>query len=340
MIRQDDTLSILVSSVLGDEAGARMLDTIEIDPALRGDGKVASRAVVAMALNVALMHGLLARVPSGADYVANRVIAGRRIVFDHGALRTIRFADGATGALPAGEQAFTRILEPLGYRMAGLYPLDRLRMTGRAYTHDDLPETIPQFFVSELHVERFSAAFQATARQIFGSSRDPLTAEARLLLATLAAAGEAPLPTAVAGLPSLAAAFDRQHEMPAIEDYRLLLEESAEAAWIATEGNAFNHVTDRVENVEALAEQQRALGRPIKDKVEISSTGRVRQTAYRADPVERRFRTAVDGVVRMTVPGSFYEFISRDALPGSNTLDLTFDSGNAQGIFKMTAAAA
>ena len=66
----------------------------------------------------------------------------------------------------------------------------------------------------------------------------------------------------------------------------------------------------------------------------------MRQTAYRADPVERRFRTGADGVVRMSVPGSFYEFISRDALPGGNALDLTFDSGNAQGIFKMTAAAA
>ena len=340
MIPQDDTFSTLVKAVLGDEAGASMLDTIEIDPALRGNGKTASRAVVAMALNIVLMHGLLARVPTGAGYVANRVLAGRRILFDHGALRTVRFADSDTGALPPGGQAFARILGQLGYSMAGLYPLDRLRMTGRAYSHNDLPETIPQFFVSELHVERFSSAFQATARRVFDSSRDPLTAEARLLLATLAASQQAPLPMAIAGLPALAAAFDRQHEMPTIEDYRLLLEESAEAAWISTEGNAFNHVTDRVADVAALAEQQRALGRPIKDEVEVSSTGRVRQTAYKADLVERRFRTAADGIVRMLVPGSFYEFISRDPFPGGNALDLTFDSGNAQGIFKMTAAAA
>jgi hypothetical protein len=39
------------------------------------------------------------------------------------------------------------------------------------------------------------------------------------------------------------------------------------------------------------------------------------------------------------VPGSFYEFITRDRYndnAGNNKLDLRFDSSNAQGIFKMT----
>ncbi len=341
MIRQDDTLSKLVTATLGETAAAAMLDTLVIDPALGKTGETVSRATVAMALNVVLMHGLLARVPTGAAYVTNRVLAGRRIMFDHGALRTIRFAEGPTGALPAGEEAFTRILEPLGYRMAGFYPLGRLRMTGRAYAHFDLPEAVPQFFLSELHVEQFPPAFQAVAKRVFGTSHDPLTEGARALLAALVETGAAPVALAIAGLPSLVAAFDRQHEIPSVEDYRLLLDESAEAAWISTEGNAFNHVTDRVEDVEALAASQRALGRPMKDKVEVSTSGRVRQTAYKADPVERRFRTA-SGETTMTVPGSFYEFITRDRLPAPDhaRLDLTFDSGNAQGIFKMTAAAA
>jgi hypothetical protein len=38
------------------------------------------------------------------------------------------------------------------------------------------------------------------------------------------------------------------------------------------------------------------------------------------------------------VPRSFYEFISRDPFPDGSGLDLGFDAGNAQGIFKMTAA--
>ena len=152
MMRFDDTLSRLVIAVLGADAGMEILDTMTIDPALTGDGETVSRATMAMALNAVLMHGLLARVPTGAAYVADRRRAEHHITFDHGALRTVRFLEGPTGALPAGERAFTRILEPLGYRISGLYPLARLRMTGRAYTHADQPETIPQFFVSELHV--------------------------------------------------------------------------------------------------------------------------------------------------------------------------------------------
>ena len=85
--------------------------------------------------------------------------------------------------------------------------------------------------------------------------------------------------------------FDRQHGVFALEDYELLLAESAEMAWIATEGNAFNHATDRVGDVDAVAERQRQLGRPIKDKVEISASGRVRQTAFRAATVQREFLT-------------------------------------------------
>jgi hypothetical protein len=74
----------------------------------------------------------------------------------------------------------------------------------------------------------------------------------------------------------------------------------------------------------------------MKDKVELSRSGRVRQTAFRADMVEREFVTETGGTCLMTVPGSFYEFISRDVDPATGKLDLSFDSGNATGIFHMT----
>jgi hypothetical protein len=103
-----------------------------------------------------------------------------------------------------------------------------------------------------------------------------------------------------------------------------------------------------VADVDAVAERQRALGRPIKDKVEVSASGRVRQTAFRAASVQRDFITA-EGRVSRAVPGSFYEFITRDELGGpaaandsaaAGKLDLAFDAGNATGIFGMTAARA
>src|SRR5690606_34390782 len=115
----------------------------------------------------------------------------------------------------------------------------------------------------------------------------------------------------------------------------VLRAESAEMAWIATEGTTCNHCTDRVDNVVAVADAERARGRPIKESVEVSTSGRVRQTAHRAATVVRRLPTLEGDVVEREVPGSFFEIISRDPLPGGG-LDLAFDAANATGIFAMT----
>jgi hypothetical protein len=246
--------------------------------------------------------------------------------------------------LPPGEGAFTRILRPLGFRLNGRYPLDKLGMTGRAYVHEDAPDEIAQFFVSELHPERFSKEFQAAVTNVVSSSRDPLTPLAISQLSELERDGSLPLETAQELLPVIVGAFARQHDIPSEADYEALLQESAEMAWIATEGNAFNHATDRVADVFALSGEEKAKGRPMKPEVESSRSGRVFQTAYRADTVNREFKSRDGKTVTRAVPGSFYEFITRkrafDRLTRSWKLDLRFDAGNATGIFKMTANAA
>jgi hypothetical protein len=354
------TLERVVLSVCAPEETEALLRTVHVSPSIfaqtghtgaaqtAADHTVAaqtdtqvSRAVLTQALNLLLFRDLLVRVPTGASYVADCVSEGRRIVFDHGALRTVALS--GMGALPAGEEAITRVLMPLGYQLGKLYPLDRLGMTGRSYTHQDYPEELPQFFVSELHPERFSSDFQAAVARVTASSRDPLTVAAKKSLDTLARDKVLPLEEASALLPVLLACFQRQHATPSSSDYEMLLRESAEMAWICTEGNAFNHATDRVASLDRLVEAQRRLGRPLKDTIETSRSGRIRQTAYRADPVERDFVDSNGVVVKRVVPGSFFEFIQRehlrDAETGQQRLDLSFDSGNAQGIFKMTAAA-
>lgn len=332
-------LAQLLQTAIGAPAAEEVLSIVRIAPSLldERDGAV-SRAVVAMALNGVLFHDLLQRAPTAAAYVGDQRRAGRPVVLDHGALRTIRFADGPTGELPGGFSAFARILEPLGYEVTGLYPLDRLGMTGRGFTHRDLPEDIPQFFVSELHVERFSPAFQAVARRVFGATREPLGEEARSALEALAARGTCDPDLAQRALPQLAAAFGRWHPLPSVADYEALKRESPEAAWISTEGNAFNHATARVADVVEVSEQQRRLGRAIKEDIEVSASGRVRQTAFRADPVVRPLPGPA-GLVERETPGSFFEFISRAREGGADgPLDLRFDSANAQGIFAMTSA--
>ena len=332
---------------------ADLLRTVHVAPAIQGQGgrlheagrhddeRMVSRAVLAQALNLLLFRDLLTRVPTGNSYVSDSVANGRQVFFDHGALRTVALA--GMGELPAGEAAITRVLLPLGYGLGAVYPLDRLGMTGRSYTHADFPEELPQFFVSELHPERFSPEFQSAVARVTASSRDPLTGAAQEALQELSVHRSLSFERACDVLPSLLACFQRQHAAAALEDYATLLAESAEMAWIATEGNAFNHATDRVPSLEDVVEDQRRLNRPVKDSIEVSRSGRVRQTAFRADMVERDFVDSSGAVVRRTVPGSFFEFIQRerlhDAATGATRLDLAFDSRNAQGIFKMTAAA-
>lgn len=312
---------------------------IAVHPALlHPRAETLTQAELAQALNMLLFGDLLERVPAGRAYVEDVLRAGGKVHFDHGALRTVQWP---SGALPPGEASITRVLRALGYRHNGTYPLERLKMTGRSWAHVEFPEEIAQFFVSELHPDRFSAPFQLAVSRVIGASRDPLGAQEIALLEQLARDKSLPRHAALKLLPVLQACFARHHGLFALQDYELLLAESAEMAWIATEGNAFNHATDRVDDVEAVAAAQRRLGRPIKNAVEVSQSGRVRQTAFRAAEVEREFIDADGRRVRRSVPGSFYEFISRGMVEEAGrkqVLDLQFDAGNATAIFGMTTA--
>lgn len=334
------TLSELLLRALGEERSAKLSKVLTIHPELlEARGEQVSRALIAQALNMLLFEDLVARVPMAQAYVSDRLARGERVTHDHGAVRTVALA--GMGTLPAGEESLLRVLRPLGYARREVYPLDKLKMTGRSYAQQDFPEDIAQFFVSELHPDRFSPQFQTVVARVTASSKDPLSPAAMSALSALEQKGAMPFGTAVAILPVLAACFGRQHAPPSVEDYQTLAAESPEMAWISTEGNAFNHATDRVADIEAVAREQKTLGRPMKDEIEVSASGRVRQTAFRAATVRRPFRQPDGHLVQREVPGSFYEFISRSHLPdGSGKLDLGFDSSNAQGIFKMTQAVA
>jgi hypothetical protein len=331
----------LLENLVGHERCGRLFRVLVIHPDLAADGGPhVSRAVIAQTLNMLLFEDLLKRVPAASLYVDHCLAQGRTVMHDHGAVRTVALK--GMGALPAGQEAITRVLRPLGYVLNGVYPLERLRMTGRSHAQEDYPEDIAQFFISELHPERFSPDFQAAVSRVASTSTDPVTPEAAAMLSKLEKERELSLEEATKLLPVLVKVFDRQHSEPALADYQLLLAESPEMAWISTEGNAFNHATDRVYDVDKLSVEQKALNQPIKETVETSQSGRVRQTAFHAARVQRGFKCADGSRIEREVPGSFYEFITRLRLPekdGKQPLDLSFDSSNAQAIFKMTANA-
>jgi len=87
---------------------------------------------------------------------------------------------------------------------------------------------------------------------------------------------------------------------------------SAEAAWIATEGDALNHASG---------------GMPNDCARRLAGQGPPRNLR------NRRIRQTDGGMVERPVPGSFNEYIDRDIDPTTGRLDLSFDSGNATGVF-------
>ena len=332
----------ILSRAVGEAQTEELFHTIDIAPALleaQADQEQAPRAVIAQAMTMILFRKLVDNVPEGRSYVADKLDQGEKVVFDHGAVRTVLGVP--CGALPEGRASIARILEPLGFERVEEYPLARLKMMGHAYCHSELPEDIAQFFVSELDTAQFSEAFQAAAGRVLADSVDPLSDTSHAALETLSKTNNLPVTAVPALLLDMARAFDRQHSCPDRADYEILKTESDEMAWIATEGTFFNHLTDRVADVDALADSLRAKGQPIKDKVEVSRDKTVLQTAYKATTV-RRFMKDTDGALKAyQVPGSFVEFITRHKnINDAEKLDLRFDSSNAQGIFKMTAAAA
>jgi hypothetical protein len=338
---KEAVLQRTLEQVVGAKRADRLFQVLTVPQGLMDEtGENISRAGIAQALNMMLFEDLLNRVPDAKSYAEDCLRDGRKVMHDHGAVRTVALP--GMGALPAGEEAITRILRPLGYALHGVYPLERLKMTGRSHAQAEYPEELAQFFISELHPERFSEEFQSAAGRVTSISRDPLTPEAKSMLAELEQNRSLSVERAAKLLPVLASVFSRQHDEETLSDYEILLRESAEMAWISTEGNAFNHATDRVADVDQLAADQKALGRPMKETVEKSQSGRVRQTAFLAARVQRRFRDKDGKMIEREVPGSFYEFITRLPLPaeeGKTGLDLSFDSSNAQAIFKMTANA-
>ncbi|MEX6662653.1 DUF1338 domain-containing protein [Pseudomonas sp. W2-17] len=327
----------LVASTVGQPAAAWLEHRVEVPQALgrfSWSDEAVHRVWLAEALNLCLFHKLVEAVPDGRRYVDEQSEGGRKVVFDHGAIRTVDWADN--GELPRGRQAFSRLLEPLGFTDVRTYPLTKLNMTGWGYRQMDLPEDIAQFFVSELHPGRLSQSFQEAVSRVVGSSRDPLSPEDLSVLSRLRTTRHCSLMEATQLLPALYRGFGRQHGVVREDDYRQLLSESAEMAWIATEGNSFNHLTDRVVDLEATVAEQHRRERPMKDSIEVSGSGRVMQTAYKACTVSRGLLNAEGFVVAHEVPGSFVEFIQRKIDPDNGKIDLNFDSSNAQGIFKMT----
>ena len=172
MMNTNSGLHRLVSAEIGSESASTLLRLLDIDPRLiqplQDD---VSQAELAFAVSAVLYHQLCERVPEAQQYTEEAIQTNTSVIFDHGALRTVAWP---SGALPAGEASITRVLKPLGYVLAGICPLTRPKMTGRAWKHHDFPDTIEQFFVSELPPEQFSPVFQTAVTRVLPATLPPM----------------------------------------------------------------------------------------------------------------------------------------------------------------------
>ncbi len=331
-----------LEKIIGTERTDRLFKVLVIHPAIAEDaGPEVSRAVIAQALNMLLFEDLLDRVPAAKLYVERCLARGQ----DRSARSRCRpHGRSCRHGRPAGRRAGHHAHPP----PAGVRA--QRALSARTPAHDrPLPRPVG---LSRRHrtilYQRASSRtllrlnFSQPSIRVTATSIDPVTPQAEALLQKLEETRSLTVDEAATLLPILVSCFGRQHQEATLADYEILLAESPEMAWISTEGNAFNHATDRVADVDQLAAEQKALGQPMKAAVETSQSGRVRQTAFHAARVLRKFRAADGSLVEREVPGSFYEFITRLPLPekdGKSALDLSFDSSNAQAIFKMTANA-
>lgn len=307
----------------------RLFATLQVDPRLvRPHGPDVLRAEMVQALMMLLFEDMLRGLPTDAlAYIREAVRTGHKIILDHSALRTAR-ASG--GSFPQGVDSFSRILIALGYECGEAYPLPS-RLVGYRYTHVDCPDGIAQMFLSELELEKFSAASQQAMQRVLASSIDPLPVESLQSLETIARKERLAFDAAVSLLPNLAACFTRQHDETSLADYELLERESQELAWFATEGTILNHFASRVSDVRQVHAEQKRIDRAMKDGIEFSPSGLLAQTSFRSSMVERLFVTATGSLVHRQVPGAFWELITRSTDESGN-FHLKFDVGNAQSI--------
>lgn len=229
---------------------------------------------------------------------------------DHVAFRTF-------AREPIGLESLERHFLAMGYRRLAPYRFVEKKLDAWGYAPPEKGQ--PRIFLSALRVDELSAAARKLIDRLC-SAIDP----ARVRDASVFHAG--PL-----------------WPMPSWDEYRLLLEESEYAAWLAAIGLRANHFTISVNSLhrpatlEGVIERLEAAGIPINEsggKLKGSPGEGLEQASTLADRIRVRFG---DGSEH-EIPSCYYEFARR--YPGADgELYPGFVAANADRIFESTDAA-
>jgi hypothetical protein len=229
------------------------------------------------------------------------------VINDHIALRTFNLDKVGLDKLAAHFIA-------VGYKEAGEYHFEAKKLYAKHFEHPD--PTAPKVFISELLVEKCSPMLQQAIQKLV----DQIPADAVTATNFI---------------------YSGRHWQIDQATYRLLLEESEYAAWMAVWGFRANHFTVSVNALQNFTTLQ-SVNQALKDagfalntsggEIKGSADVLLEQSSTLADEAEVAF---TDGV--LSVPSCFYEFALRYPT-ADGSLYTGFVAASADKIFESTNA--
>ena len=280
----------------------------------------------------ALLNPYIERVPDVRTITDAMVASGMiknadEVVNDHIAFRTL-------GVSNLGLQSLEKIFLHHGYRKMDAYHFVEKKLN--AYWYAPPQEHFPRIFLSELRVNDLSIQ----AQQIIKKYTDPIKTD----------------PVDELDLNDVEAVCYFFHqslwELPILEDYQLLLQESEYAAWVIYNRYYLNHYTisvhelkDGYQHLEKFNEFLESIGIRLNTAggiIKTSRDGLLKQSSSVAKMIPATF---ADGKT-IEIAGSYVEFAERLPLPEFQHLPLNtikrehrregFETGNADKIFEST----
>ena len=281
------------------------------------------------------------RVPYARIYETMIQYAGGIVANDHIAFRSLRLmVDSPSGSINLGIPYLEKIVEWLGYEVAGEYEFDDRHLYARHYRHPAQDELdLPKLFISELIVEQLPPLIISAIHDTVRSG----------LFFDLSALQKSSLGSEKEIAQALVSVFTRPWLPPKRTIVEAVNEVSQYGAWVLLHGYGVNHFTAYINrqstsiypDIETTAHALARQGVPMKDRLEGSQASGLKQTATHAviEPV-----TVLDeqgNSEQMSWSYAYYELAQRyfmEDKTGKKSLFEGFITPQAQNLFDMTKA--
>jgi hypothetical protein len=260
--------------------------------------------------------------------VSYGIVAGQsEILNDHIAFRTM-------GVKNLGIASFEKIFLAHGYEKRDYFFFEGKKLDAYWYAPPD--DELPRVFISELRVKDLSEKTQQIIEKYTGTiATDPADSINLNNVEEVTEFFHKPL-----------------WQLPTLEDYKALLEESEYAAWVIYNRYYLNHYTISVHQLdgehrtlEQFNDFLKSIGITLNNaggEIKVSPDGLLRQSSSVAEKIEAEFA----GGDKAVISGSYVEFAERLPLPEFAHLPFAeikrhmrrdgFESGNADKIFEST----